>query len=268
MPREKLDRFWLESPDTLEARLDSGPAGLSGDEAKRRLALHGPNLLVTSRQRSALADFLRRFLNPLVLLLLVAGAIAAATGDVKSFAVIAGAVALSVTLDFIQEHRAGHAVERLRRSVAVRVQTLRDGQPRDVVATEVVPGDVVLLAAGDLGPADGCILETRDFCVNQALFRTGWFIESMATQVLVIFVIRTRQSPWKSRPHPWLTFAALAVVGVAALLPFTPLGPTFEFVRPPAAFYLVLAAMAVAYLVMVEVVKRWFYRRLASEPAR
>ena len=106
------------------------------------------------------------------------------------------------------------------------------------------------------------------FHADQALFRTGWFIESMATQVLVIFVIRTRLSPWKSRPHPWLTFAALAVVGVAALLPFTPLGPTFEFVRPPAAFYLVLAAMAVAYLAMVEVVKRWFYRRFASEPAR
>jgi Mg2+-importing ATPase len=76
---------------------------------------------------------------------------------------------MSVTLDFVQEHRAGQAAERLRRSVALRVSALRDGRAREVPAEQVVPGDVVLLAAGDLVPADGRVLEARDLFVNQAL---------------------------------------------------------------------------------------------------
>jgi len=101
------------------------------------------------------------------------------------------------------------------------------------------------------------------FHASEALFRTGWFIESMATQTLVIFVIRTRGAPWRSRPHPWLAAAALAVAGVAVLLPFTPLAPMLGFVAPPVELLLLIAALVIVYLCCVEVVKRWFYRRQA-----
>jgi len=99
---------------------------------------------------------------------------------------------------------------------------------------------------------------------DQSLFQTGWFVESLATQVLVIFVIRTRGNPLKSAPHPLLLVTSLAVVAAAACLPFTPLGTYFGFVPPPATFYYILAGMAVAYLVLVEVVKIAFYRRLGA----
>ena len=103
------------------------------------------------------------------------------------------------------------------------------------------------------------------FHAGEALFHTGWFIESMATQVLVIFIIRTRKNPFKSRPNPWLIACSLTVVAVAALLPFTPAGVHLGFVAPPAFFFLILTAMLLAYLLAVEVMKRWFFRRFAAE---
>jgi Mg2+-importing ATPase len=99
---------------------------------------------------------------------------------------------------------------------------------------------------------------------NEALFRTGWFVESLTTQVLVIFIIRTRGSPLASRPQPLLTATSLAVVALAAVLPFTSLGAYFGFVPPPAKFYFILAGIVVIYLAAVEVAKRLLYRSLRS----
>ncbi len=97
---------------------------------------------------------------------------------------------------------------------------------------------------------------------DEALFHTGWFIESLATQVLVIFVIRTRGNPLRSHPSRVLTLTSLAVVLVAILLPLTPVGVHLGFVPPPPLFFLILGGMAVAYLGAVELAKRWFYRHV------
>jgi Mg2+-importing ATPase len=103
------------------------------------------------------------------------------------------------------------------------------------------------------------------FHAGEALFHTGWFIESMATQVLVIFIIRTRKNPFRSRPNPWLIACSLTVVAVAVLLPFTPVSESLGFVAPPAFFFLILAAMLLFYLLAVEAMKQWFFRRFAAE---
>jgi Mg2+-importing ATPase len=102
------------------------------------------------------------------------------------------------------------------------------------------------------------------FQANEALFHTGWFVESLATQVLVIFIIRTRRNPFQSRAHLGLVVTALVVVGVAAALPFTPLAPYFGFQPLPGLFFGVLMAIVVVYLTLVEIIKRWFFRRLGS----
>ncbi|MEI7996481.1 MAG: cation transporting ATPase C-terminal domain-containing protein [Methylococcaceae bacterium] len=73
---------------------------------------------------------------------------------------------------------------------------------------------------------------------NEMLFQTGWFVESLSTQVLVIFIIRTRGNPFKSRAHPILMATSLAVVAIGAILPLSPLGSYFGFVPPPARFML------------------------------
>jgi Mg2+-importing ATPase len=95
---------------------------------------------------------------------------------------------------------------------------------------------------------------------NEAIFQTGWFVESLSTQVLVIFIIRTRGNPFKSRAHPVLVATSLTVMLIGAILPLTPLGSYFGFVPLPAEFYLILAAMAAAYLLVVELAKLGFYR--------
>jgi len=104
----------------------------------------------------------------------------------------------------------------------------------------------------------------RWFRAGEALFHTGWFVESLATQVLVIFVIRTRGNPLRSRAHPVLVLTSLVVVAVAATLPFTPLGSRLGFVPLSAPFFGALAALAVAYLAIVQAMKAWFYRRFAT----
>jgi Mg2+-importing ATPase len=99
------------------------------------------------------------------------------------------------------------------------------------------------------------------FSAIEPVFQTAWFIESLFTQTLVIFVIRTRMSPFKSRPSRALLVSSVSVLGVALLVPLTPVGKLFGFVEPPLLFYAFLAGCVAAYLALVEIMKRWFYRR-------
>jgi len=99
------------------------------------------------------------------------------------------------------------------------------------------------------------------FHAGPALFRSGWFVESLATQTLVIFAIRTRRIPFfRSRPSLPLTLAALAVVTIGAVLPYTPFGRMLGFRPLPGPFFLALVVMVVAYLLLIELGKYWFYR--------
>jgi len=99
------------------------------------------------------------------------------------------------------------------------------------------------------------------FQAPAALFHTGWFVESLATQVLVIFIIRSPGSPFQSPPHPLLAATSLAVVAGAVALPFTSLGAWLGLVPLPVELVLTLAAMTAAYLIVVQRVKVWFYVR-------
>lgn len=94
------------------------------------------------------------------------------------------------------------------------------------------------------------------FHAGEAQFHTGWFVESLATQTLVLFVIRTAGNPFRSRPSLPLTVTTVAVVGFALILPFTSLGVVFGFVPLPWMFFVFLGVAVTTYLLMVEVVKR------------
>jgi Mg2+-importing ATPase len=99
------------------------------------------------------------------------------------------------------------------------------------------------------------------FHAGPELFRSGWFVESLATQTLVILAIRTRRSPfWRSAPSPPLLVAAVSVVAIGAALPATPFGRILGFAPMPATLYVTLAALAVTYLLLIEVYKRFFFR--------
>ena len=100
---------------------------------------------------------------------------------------------------------------------------------------------------------------------HASLFQTAWFIESLTTQTLVIFAIRTRKSPfWKSKPGKLLAISSIAIIAVAITIPYTFLGDKyFQFVRPTLLFFVFLAALVGVYMVLAEVVKRWFFKRHA-----
>lgn len=166
-PASKYSAWWIDHPNTAEH--DSSWGGLTSREAANRLQQYGPNSFRDTHTRALWLQFLARFKNPLVVVLLLASFVSAMTGEVTNFAIISGIVLLSVTLDFVQEYRAHAAADQLKQSVSVRARVLRDSTTTTLPVSQVVPGDVVLLSAGDLVPADGLLLEARDFFVNQSL---------------------------------------------------------------------------------------------------
>jgi Mg2+-importing ATPase len=166
---DPLAAYWSQSQDSLLSELRSSPEGLSTADAAQRLATYGPNLLQTRERATALGLFLNQFKSPIILILLFATGVSAATKEWVDALIILVIVFGSAVLSFAQEYRANTAAEKLRAQVTVKANVLRDGQVQQVPAAEVVPGDVVLLSAGSLVPADGVLLEARDFYVNQAV---------------------------------------------------------------------------------------------------
>ena len=144
------------------------PVGLTTDEAKLRLAKIGPNEPATARRSANLVQVLTLFANPLAIILLIASAISAALGEVINASIIVTMVLLSVLLNFIQTYRSQRAVDRIRKEVAPAATVLRDGKWVEIPRREVVPDDVIKLAAGDLVPADADLVKARDLHVQQA----------------------------------------------------------------------------------------------------
>jgi P-type Mg2+ transporter len=102
------------------------------------------------------------------------------------------------------------------------------------------------------------------FHASEALFHTGWFVESLATQTLVLFVIRTAGTPWRSRPSLPLTATTVIIVLIGLVLPFTPLAPILGFVPLPETYFLFLAGATLTYLVLVELVNRRLMGRMLA----
>ncbi len=155
--------------DQLLAGLGADAGGLSGRQASARLKLHGPNALEATQRATALGLLLGQFKSPLVLILIVASIISMFAGEWVDAGVVLVIVLGSTILGFAQETIAGNAIAKLRSKVTIHSSVLRDGQPKTLPSSRVVPGDVVLLAAGSLVPADGVVLDAKDCFVNQAV---------------------------------------------------------------------------------------------------
>ncbi|MHC1710621.1 MAG: magnesium-translocating P-type ATPase [Solidesulfovibrio sp.] len=144
-------------------------AGLSSEQARTRLKQYGPNQAVQAKKITLWDRLWDAVKNPLVLLLLVLGVISYATDDMRSAVVIIGMAVLGVTLKVIQEAKADTAAEQLKKMVHTTATVLRDGTQHEIPMAKVVPGDIVLLAAGDMVPADVQLVRAKDLHVNQAM---------------------------------------------------------------------------------------------------
>ena len=160
--------FWTNSRDVLFATLGAGPKGLDSRSAAIRLEEVGPNSDAPPARAGAVKAVARRLLEPLCLMLLLAGLVAAWTGDTAGGSIIVVILVLSIGLDTWQEGRATKAAELLRRSVAIKAEVLRDGGFLRIDVEQVVPGDVLRVRAGDVVPADGLLLEASALTVGEA----------------------------------------------------------------------------------------------------
>ncbi|AWB25873.1 magnesium-translocating P-type ATPase [Methylobacterium currus] len=160
--------FWTGTPEALCARLACGPDGLTGAEAARRLARHGPNRDAKARVDGAARAVLRRLSEPLALILIAAGLVTIVTGDWAGGAIIIAILTLSIGLDTIQEGQALRTAEALRQSVALKAEVRRDGAYHVVPVEDLVPGDVIRVRAGDIVPADALVLASFGFTAAEA----------------------------------------------------------------------------------------------------
>lgn len=161
--------YWSLSSERLLAGLRSSATGLQQTEAESRLSQYGPNALQAQRRVTGLRLLLSQFKSPLVLILILAAIISAFMGEWTDASIVLAVVFGSTMLGFVQEYRASNAVEKLRAQVTIKSSVRRDGQVQVIPSEQVAPGDVVLLSAGSLIPADGVVLQANDFFINQAV---------------------------------------------------------------------------------------------------
>ncbi len=163
-------RHWhtLTPEEALAALESDGVSGLTGEEAARRLERFGPNALAREKRPPVLLVFLGQFKDLMVGILLLAAAISALTGSGESTLVILAVLLLNAVLGTVQHVKAEQSLESLRAMSAPAAKVLRDGTRLEIPAAQVVPGDLVLLEAGDLAAADGRILESAALKVNES----------------------------------------------------------------------------------------------------
>ena len=178
-------------PTEIYARLKTAPEGLSEADASTRLEEVGPNVVATGKHRGWPWRLLTATRNPLVLLLIVLATISFATGDGRAGSVMTLMVTVGVLLRFVQESRANAAAEKLKAMINVTGTVVRSGQETEIPLKQLVPGDLVKLAAGDMIPADVRLSAAIDWFISQATL-TG---ESLPVEKVATREWRTEISP-------------------------------------------------------------------------
>jgi Mg2+-importing ATPase len=174
------------STDVLFAKLNTTEKGLSEKEANSRLEAYGYNEPAKRKKRTILTQILSKFLNPLVIVLLIIGTFSLFFGERISALLVSLMAIMSVVLSFVQEYRAGKEAEKLSEMVRATATIYRNGKPKEIKIREIVPGDIVDLFAGDMIPADLRIISCKDLFINQASLTGESFpIEKICTPIQV-----------------------------------------------------------------------------------
>ena len=160
---------WARPAAELLAELGAGPTGLSAEEAASRLRIHGANVLRERKPSSRLRVLGDQLRSPLLLLLVFAAGASLFAHQHTDAAIVLVIVVATVGIGYRREHTAQTAVDALQARVATRATVLRDDRPTEVAVADVVPGDVALLSAGSLVPADAVVLEAKDCHVSEAV---------------------------------------------------------------------------------------------------
>lgn len=175
---EQQENWHSLEVDAVFQSLQSTVKGLTEEEALERTAIYGPNLLPESSRESKAIRFLLQFHNPLIYVLIASSVITAFLGHLLDTSIILAVVAINAIIGFIQEGKAEKAIDAIRQMLAPSANVLRDGERKRISARKLVPGDVVLLDAGDKVPADLRLFQSHRLQVQEAVL-TG---ESVAVE--------------------------------------------------------------------------------------
>lgn len=154
--------------EALFAKLNTSQKGLSDEEALRRIEDYGYNELAKKKKRTIVIQILLKFVNPLVVVLLIIAAFSLFFGEKISAIIVMAMAVMSVGLSFAQEYKAGKEAQKLSEMVRATSTVYRNGKPKEIKMRGLVPGDIVDLFAGDMIPADLRIISCKDLFINQA----------------------------------------------------------------------------------------------------
>ena len=163
-----MDKQWKLSQEELLQELNSSMNGLTAEEAKKRLEQYGYNKLQEGKRKGVLQVFAEQFADLLVVILIIAAIISALTGGLEGTIVILAVLILNAILGTVQHFKAQKSLDSLKAMAAPNARVIRDGQKMEVPAAELVPGDILLLEAGDVTAADGRVLQNFSLQVSES----------------------------------------------------------------------------------------------------
>src|SRR5674476_80385 len=172
---QNIQSFWSISVKELLDKLQVTAKGLSSGEAQKRLSSYGANSLKPQKSSNAFTLLLSQFKSPIILILIFATGLSLFLHNLVDASIIFVIVLVSGLLGFWQEYSASNAVAKLLAIVQVKVAVLRDGKENEIPIEVIVPGDIIVLNAGDIVPGDCMILESKDLFVDEAMLNGETF---------------------------------------------------------------------------------------------
>ena len=163
-----MEKLWMKQNEELYSLLESDPRGLTAGEARTRLEKCGENKLQEGKQKTVLQVFAEQFADLLVVILIIAAIISALTGGIEGTIVIIAVLIMNAILGTAQHFKAQKSLDSLKAMSAPNARVIRDGEKQEIAASQLVPGDILLLEAGDVAAADGRILENYSLQVNES----------------------------------------------------------------------------------------------------
>jgi Mg2+-importing ATPase len=164
----KSELFWTLSSAEIIKKLKTSTAGLTDGEAKSRLAFYGPNILKPKKRFGVFSIFISQFKSPIILVLIFAAVLSFFLKDPSDATIILSIVLIGSILGFWQEFRATNTINKLLETIRIKVNVLRDNKDLEIPLEGIVPGDIIILNAGDIIPADCLIVESEDLFVNES----------------------------------------------------------------------------------------------------
>jgi Mg2+-importing ATPase len=186
--------FWSISTEELLRKLLVTPAGLTTDEAKKRLESYGANRLKPPKKSDAFSLFIGQFKSPIILILLFATVLSFFLHNIIDASIILTIVVISGLLGFWQERGATNAVKKLLAIVQIKASVLRDGNQVEIPLDQIVPGDIIILNAGDIVPGDCLLLESKDVFADEAMLTGETFPVEKSVSVLTADTVLAKRT--------------------------------------------------------------------------